>query len=342
MAGLGNRIQSIFRLCYKRSLLLVSLLNASTLRNRLQAKGRFRHMQTFVATADLGSLNKVAQALGLTQPAVTHQLRELEGMLGVDLFVRHSKGMRLAQAGTLLLPVARRILKSLDESAWQAAAQIERIHGFVRVGAVGNALHAVVCECITAFCDGNRRIVVEIEETLPDVLAGKLLHGEVDLGLCRSTQALPDGWKFERLLADRFCAVAGPRHALARRKLVSWEELRRHAWLVPPLETTARAGFEDLFLRDGELPPMYNISSRAPLLVWQVLGQRDLLSFMPKSVAEPFLKAGLLVEISMPQTGSVPEIGFAIRAELQDGATAALAEFLRKRFVVRARTSRDR
>lgn len=315
----------------------MALQNASTLRNRLQAKGRFRHMQTFVETADLGSLNKASLALRLTQPAVTHQLRELEGMLGVDLFVRHSKGMRLTEAGTLLLPVARRILKSLDESAWQAAAHIGRIHGYVRVGAVGNALHAVMCECITAFCDASPQIVVEIEETPPASLSGKLLNGEVDLGLCRSTQALPDGWKFEGLLADRFCAVAGSRHPLVGRKRVSWEEMHRHVWLAPPLETTARAGFEELFLRGGELPPMYNISSRAPLLLWQVLDQRDLLSFVPKSVAEPFLKARLLVEIPLPETSSMPGIGFALRTELQDGAAAALADFLRKRFTVKAR-----
>ncbi|SDZ70816.1 DNA-binding transcriptional regulator, LysR family [Variovorax sp. YR266] len=318
----------------------MSLLNASTLRNRLQAKGRFRHMQAFVETADLGSLNKAAQTLGLTQPAVTHQIREFEGMLGVDLFVRHAKGMRLSEAGERLLPVSRRILRSLDDSAWQAAAHIERIRGYVRVGAVGNALHAVLCECIAAFCDVNPQIVVEIEEAPPALLGGKLLHGEVDLGLCRSTQALPDGWKFEPLMPDRFCAVTGPRHPLVGRKRVSWSELSQSTWLVPPLDTTARAGFEELFLRDGKLPPMYNISTRAPVLMWRLLDQRNLLSFMPKSVADPFLRSGLLAEVRLPQTASMPGIGLVVKAEVSDSASAALAGFLRKRFAGDRRGSR--
>lgn len=318
----------------------MSLLNATTLRNRLQAKGRFRHMQAFVEAADLGSLNKAALALGLSQPAVTHQLRELESMLGVDLFVRHAKGMRLTDAGALLLPVGRRILKSLNESAWQAAAHIERIHGYVRVAAVGNALHAVLCESIAAFCDTNPQIVVEIEEAPPTSLGGRMLHGEVDLALCRSTQVLPDGWKFEELVFDRFCAVAGPRHPLQGRKRVGWSELSQNVWLVPPLDTTARAGFESLFLREGKLPPMYNISTRAPVLMWRLLDQRNLLSFMPRSVADPFLKSGLMIEIPMLKIAPMPAIGFVVRTGALDGAAAVLADFLRKHFASAHRAAR--
>lgn len=289
-------------------------------------------MQAFVEAADLGSLNKAAVALGLTQPAVTHQLAELEAMLGVELFTRHARGMRLTQAGELILPVARRILRSLDESAWQAAAHIGRIHGYVRVGAIGNAMHAVLCECIAAFCDLNPQIVVEVDECLPASLSGKILHGEIDVGLCRSTQALPEGWQFEALLPDRFCVVAGPRHPLARRRRVPLQDLRQQVWIAPPLETVARPAFEDLFMREGELPPLYNISSRTPLLLWRLLDQRELLSFMPKSVAEPFLQSGLLVEIPLPKAASMPAIGFVARKETQPGAAVTLIEFLRKRF----------
>ena len=85
-------------------------------------------------------------------------------------------------------------------------------------------------------------------------------------------------------------------------------------------------------MREGELPRMYNISTRAPVLLWRVLEQRELLSFLPKSVAEPFLTAGVLAEIPLPKVARMPAIGFAARVEPEASAAVSLMAFLRERF----------
>ena len=64
-------------------------------------------MQAFVEVADLGSTKKASAEMAVTQPAVTHLLAELEKLVGTRLFLRHAKGMKLTDAGTLLLPQAR-------------------------------------------------------------------------------------------------------------------------------------------------------------------------------------------------------------------------------------------
>lgn len=69
----------------------------------------------------------------------------------------------------------------------------------------------MLCESIAAFWDMKSQIVVEIEEAPPCLSGGKMLHRQVDLALGRTTQAFPDGWRFEAPMSDRFCAVAGPR-----------------------------------------------------------------------------------------------------------------------------------
>lgn len=82
-------------------------LTPSVLFNRLLGRVRLKHLQLAIAIADLQSLHRAAFAIGLSQPAATHALAELESALGGPLFERHSKGMRLTGLGDAVLPLLR-------------------------------------------------------------------------------------------------------------------------------------------------------------------------------------------------------------------------------------------
>ena len=73
--------------------------NASVLRNRLIARARIRHLEVLVRVAELGSVKHAAEVIGLTQPAVTHVLSDLEALLECALFLRHARGMRPTPIG---------------------------------------------------------------------------------------------------------------------------------------------------------------------------------------------------------------------------------------------------
>ena len=72
--------------------------------SRLMAKARLRHLQLLVAVADQGNLKHAAEEVGLSQPAATQAIAELEQLLELRLFERHSKGMRLAAGGSIADP----------------------------------------------------------------------------------------------------------------------------------------------------------------------------------------------------------------------------------------------
>ena len=74
--------------------------NASLLMNRLQAKARIRHLQVLVTLGELHSLKKTAETIGLSQPAVTQLLADLESLLDAKLFDRFSRGVQPTRAGT--------------------------------------------------------------------------------------------------------------------------------------------------------------------------------------------------------------------------------------------------
>src|SRR5256885_717403 len=75
----------------------------------------FAHLESFVEVARRANVSRAAEALFLTQPAITARLKSLEGDLGIELFVRSARGMKLSDAGRAFLPYAERAIASIGE-----------------------------------------------------------------------------------------------------------------------------------------------------------------------------------------------------------------------------------
>ena len=68
-------------------------LSANTLLNRFVVRSKFRHMQVLIKLAEIGSMRRTAEAVNMTQPAITQLVAELEKLLETKLFLRHAKGV---------------------------------------------------------------------------------------------------------------------------------------------------------------------------------------------------------------------------------------------------------
>ena len=108
-------------------------VSASTLLNRLMARGKFRHIQILLQLAELGSLRRTADAIGVTQSSITQTLAHLESLLGLPLFHRHAKGVQPTDACRDLLPLARQVLLGVSESAEAIAARLNQGSGRIRM-----------------------------------------------------------------------------------------------------------------------------------------------------------------------------------------------------------------
>ncbi|MBS3997112.1 MAG: LysR family transcriptional regulator [Hydrogenophaga sp.] len=93
-----------------------------------------RTLRYFVAVADAGSLTAAAAAIPIAQPALTRQVRELEAQLGVPLFNRLPRGVRLTQAGVILYESAQRILQEADQLRQRLARQLDGTRSTVVLG----------------------------------------------------------------------------------------------------------------------------------------------------------------------------------------------------------------
>ena len=227
--------------------------NSSVLVNRLLARGKFRHLQVLLKLAELGSVHRTAEAIGMSQPTVTQMLAALEELLQVKLFERHARGVRPTAICMEMLPVARQMLLGVVESAELVVTH--RVHevGSVRLLASAAAVNGLLLEAISEFLEMTPQVQIHLREAEGDDLLLAITRGEVDLAVCRSPKVIPAGWSFEALLEDKLVAVCDPSHPLSRRRRVTWSDVKDEAWLLPPARSIARTGFVAIATRPPHL-----------------------------------------------------------------------------------------
>lgn len=277
---------------------MTSPASATVLRNRLLNRARLRHLHLFVKVAELQTVKRAAEAVGITQPSATQALGDLEQLLACALFLRHSQGMALTHAGALLLPMARRMLGLVDETATRAAEIAQGAVGVVRVAAISAAVGSHLGKALPAFARKRPDVLIELIEADSSRQGALVANGEVDCAICRRPPVMPAGWSFLPLWPDRFGIVAGTSHPLARRRRVTMQELLTQTWLVPPSSIAARSVFDEFFAEAPREVRHYSVISAAPTLLWMLLTQESLLTLVPLSVMQCFLDAGQLTRIA--------------------------------------------
>jgi DNA-binding transcriptional LysR family regulator len=301
---------------------------STVLLNRLLARGKFRHAQVLLHLAELGSVQRAADAMGMTQSSVTQSLAYLEQLLESQLFHRHARGVRPTEVCQDLLPVVRQIVSGLGAGAEAVAARQQQGQGMVRLAASGAAINGLLLPALAAFGERHPRISVQLRELERDELLLLVTSGQADLAVCRRPTVVPSGWRFDRLVDDHLVVVCGPAHPLAGKRVRSWSPLFKATWLLPPVDSIARASFDEVVRGAGAAPATHPVVTRSlSALVW-LLRQRPLLALLPYRSVRAWLDDGLLATVPL-DTGAVLEPIGVLRPE--QGARAAqdrLAEFL--------------
>jgi DNA-binding transcriptional LysR family regulator len=174
-----------------------------------------RHLLVFHGVAKAGSVNAAARLLHTSQPAVSRELRTLEERLGVQLFDRLPRGMRLTEAGQVLLDYAERIF-GLDDAAERAIRDLADLEGGqLAIGASNTVGTYLLPAFVASFHTRYPKVSLTLEvdntqEIVKGVLESRFVLGFVE-GRIRD-EAI-EAREFRR---DRILAVAAPQHSLAK------------------------------------------------------------------------------------------------------------------------------
>ncbi len=306
-------------------------LTASALMTRLVTRAKLRHMRAILALSDLRSMGRAAQAMGMTQPAMSQLVAEMEKLLETRLFLRHSRGVDLTPAALDLLPIARRILVATEEGAERIVSHMRREGGVVRVASTAAATGALLDAALPAFGAAHPNILIQIDSVIGQTLDAAFTDDSYDVVCCRQREVLPDGWEFTRLYHDEMVVMVGQTHPLAQQARVSMEDLSRATWVQHTAISLARDHFDLLRQRMGwEDLRLVHIASRAPVVSWTMLKGGSLVSLMPRSVVEPWIKEGLLKELEMNLGLDLAPIGYHWRPDRAGPAARRFFDVLLK------------
>ena len=299
--------------------------STTVLLNRLQARGRLRHLQVLVKLDELRHLRRSAEALGLSQPAVSQLLADAEALMGLSLFERHARGMRPTAAGQQVLPLARRMLAALAQTSEVLGALHHRGEGVVRVAAITSAISGLLVHAVPAFSRAHPAIQVHVRECDVDQWPRLLAADEVDVVACRGPGVMPPGFAFRPVRDDRFVIACGPTHPLAGREGVPWPRLLGETWVVSPAGSAARQAFDRIAEAHDTEPAIDQVITRVSALTWALLAQGDRLTLVPYGVVRQLVEAASLAVIEPAQPLPFAPIGLVVPAQ---GVSTAVGRFV--------------
>jgi len=292
---------------------------------------RFRQLRALMVLQDSTSIAVAAARFGVSQPAMTKLLREVEGSVGQSLFVRTNRGIGPTEAGEVLCRHARHLLAGLRETAEDLHALDGGLRGTVVVGAMLTAASVLVPAAITQLKQTLPGVTVTVLEGTNERHLPGLLAGEIDMVVGRVPEpAYADRLVQELLFEERIRLFVRAGHPLAGRSGLSLAELIHHPWVLPPQQTALRRQVEDGFLREGLGAPKDLVESVSLLIIRSLLMRSDRIAVLPEHVLDLELRAGLVrpLPLEVPATNS--RVGILQR---RDGATtpaaAAFLEILR-------------
>ncbi len=183
-----------------------------------------RQLRYFVDIAKTEHLTTSARNLFVTQSTLSHGLRQLEEELGMVLFERIGRGLKLSQAGVVFRNYAERALHEIEAGRMALADLSELQTGALTLGVIPTFLNTLVAPAVAAFTRAYPKVNVVVRELLAPPVEAGLLDGSLDLGVSfhppqrTELEALP-------LFDERMMLLVNPSHALAGRRTLAVKSL---------------------------------------------------------------------------------------------------------------------
>ncbi|EBY8091800.1 LysR family transcriptional regulator [Salmonella enterica subsp. enterica serovar Ordonez] len=288
---------------------------------------RLRHLHTFVAVAQQGTLGRAAETLNLSQPALSKTLNELEQLTGTRLFERGRLGAQLTVPGEQFLTHAVKVLDALN-TAGQALNRTEDASAdVVRVGALPTAALGILPAAIGRFHQQQKSTSLQVATMNNTMLLAGLKSGEIDLGIGRmSDPELMGGLNYELLFLESLKLVVRPGHPLLQ-ETITLSRVMEWPVVVSPKGTVPRQNAEALLQSQGCKMPAGCIETLSASLSRQLTVDYDYVWFVPSGAVKEDLRQATLVSLPVPTQSAGEPIGILTRVDipLSTGAQMLIA-----------------
>jgi LysR family transcriptional regulator for metE and metH len=285
----------------------------------------FRHLKTIKAIHDTGGLARAAEVLHITQSALSHQVKGLEEQVGVELFVRRSKPLRLSAAGMRLLKLAEKILPEIadveDEFRGLRQGKTGRLHIAIECHACFEWLFPVLEEFRKAWPD----VDVDIRPGLAFGALPALQREEVDLVVSSDPETL-EGVAFHPLFDYHPVFVASSQHPLAAKGWVEAEDFRDETLITYPVDRSRLDVFTEM-LTPAKVEPRAIRQVELTAVILLLVASNRGVAVLPDWVVREVRYSSDYVTRPLTETGVTKRLYAAVRDE--DAAKPFMAHLLR-------------
>lgn len=299
-----------------------------------------RQLEAFAAVARHGSFTAAARQLGVSQPALTVQIRQLEEILTVRLLDRNTRSVKLTQVGRELAPVVERLLAEIHGIVESARDLSRKARGTVRVAALPSIAMTLLPRMLMRLRKHYPAISVVVREGIASEIVEWVRSEQVDLGI-----GSPEGGDafvdFRLLFKDQMCVVLPPGSPLARKRRLTLRDLAGEPLVLPGPGSSVRrlvdrsarehgielkAVYEACFLHS--MAAMARVGLGAAVLPSSAMDLNELSGLRVRPLGEPPLVREIGILQKHGQTLSPSAEGF-VEILLSSPRTVTLGEFAR-------------
>ncbi|EJK4718310.1 LysR family transcriptional regulator, partial [Salmonella enterica] len=277
---------------------------------------RLRHLHTFVAVAQQGTLGRAAETLNLSQPALSKTLNELEQLTGTRLFERGRLGAQLTVPGEQFLTHAVKVLDALNTAGQALNRKEDASADVVRIGALPTAALGILPAAIGRFHQQQKSTSLQVATMNNTMLLAGLKSGEIDLGIGRmSDPELMGGLNYELLFLESLKLVVRPGHPLLQ-ETITLSRVMEWPVVVSPKGTVPRQNAEALLQSQGCKMPAGCIETLSASLSRQLTVDHDYVWFVPSGAVKEDLRQATLVSLPVPTQSAGEPIGILTRVDI--------------------------
>ena len=274
-----------------------------------------RHLRYFLAVAEESNFTRAASRLGIGQPPLSQQIKQLEQEMSVELFRRTAHGVVLTAAGEAFRTEAKRVIENAQVAVRAAQRAARGDTGQLKLGFTGSAaFNPVVPNLIRAFRERYTSVELTLEEANTSQLLEGLERRRLDAAFIRPSDTLPE-WLRVAPVADEAMKVVVPsRHRLAQSRRVTMRDLAHERFVIVPraagstlfddvYDACRRAGFQPMV---GQLAPQ--MSSMVNLVAAE-LG----IAIVPAAITQVKVHGVLYLDIS----GDAPRARLSLATRIE-------------------------
>ena len=281
----------------------------------MDSRIKFRHLQTFIEVARQKSVGKAADVLSVTQPAVTRTIRELEDYLGVDLFEKEGRGIRISRFGEVFLKHAGESIAAVQRGVDSIVQAKHSLGPPLRIGALPTASVSLMPEAVAEFLKAGTGSLATIVTGENRWLLDALRVGDLDLVVGRlSAPERMTGLHFEPLYTEEVVFAVRSTHPLLARRNFSLSEIGSYTVLMPTQGSVIRP-FVDRFLVTNGIAELTNVVETVSDSFGRAYVQRyDAIWLISSGVVASEIAAGRMARLEVDMSETRGAVGLTTRA----------------------------